>query len=370
MNVVFVVGSVSQIDEPVYAAMAASGAIRPIVYYYNSYGLRRTIEDPELGVVPIYPDAGDTYKRVWVNTKSVGLATLTRRILETNPCGVVLGDLPIRVRQLLAFVFRVRGIRVGLRSDKNSLSDRARVGLPLQIERAAIRYTYDFLAPISPLTLQYYGWPVSRPHLQFPYSTPDDYGSLAADRLRARRALGIENKAFVYLAVAKFVERENPGAVIRAFERLQRISARGRLVIVGAGPLFDRERRYVRENVANASLVGYVPYSQLGTYFAAADTFLHLARSEPWGVSVQDALYAGLGVIASTQVGSARHLLKGQLARYLVEADDVVTTAERMAELLGVASVSARFAAARDEVARAFTVQATVRAWGALSWLR
>ncbi|HEV7518631.1 MAG TPA: glycosyltransferase, partial [Thermoanaerobaculia bacterium] len=43
--------------------------------------------------------------------------------------------------------------------------------------------------------------------------------------------------------------------------------------------------------------------------YAAADLFVHPAREERWGVSVEEALACGLAVVTSSRVGAARDLV-------------------------------------------------------------
>ena len=50
------------------------------------------------------------------------------------------------------------------------------------------------------------------------------------------------------------------------------------------------------------------PTRELPALYAASDLFVHAAREERWGVSVQEALACGLPVVASSRVGAARDL--------------------------------------------------------------
>ena len=76
------------------------------------------------------------------------------------------------------------------------------------------------------------------------------------------------------------------------------------LWLVGDGPQRPALEDYAREHSSERIVFGgYVPYLELPLVYAAADVFVHPARYEPWGVSVQEALACGLPVLASSLVG-------------------------------------------------------------------
>lgn len=371
MRVLFVQADVSQTDEPVYALLDQYEPKQFAVCYFNDYGFRRKAQDPELGVIPVFPELTTSMTKIWVDSRKSTWFALLLRIKSIAPAGVVLCDLPVLPRQLLALLLRICGIKVGLRSDKNCLSAGSRRGFLLGLERTITHRSYNFLAPVSPLTKDYYDWPDKKPVIPFPYPSLDYYAAIAESkevRYKARDSLGIEKNAFVFLAVVKFVERENPAAIIRAFERVATNTERAHLLVVGSGVLFESQRKYVADRrIRNISMVGYIPFAELRTHVAASDVLVHLARLEPWGVSVQDALAAGLGVIAGKQVGAANQFLQGALSQFLVDCEDIPRIAELMLSLMAKSSVTEMFRGAREKVLDQYTCTAVARRW-ATAW--
>ncbi|MFB6164011.1 MAG: glycosyltransferase family 4 protein [Haloarculaceae archaeon] len=72
------------------------------------------------------------------------------------------------------------------------------------------------------------------------------------------------------------------------------------LVVGGTGHLTDRLQRFVdlldvEEHVA---FVGYVPEAELGDYYASADAFVSPSLSEPFGITIVEALSVGTPVVA------------------------------------------------------------------------
>jgi glycosyltransferase involved in cell wall biosynthesis len=180
--------------------------------------------------------------------------------------------------------------------------------------------TYDLFLGAGSLTLDYLrtcGVPRERTGL-FPYAV--DVESFrersrlsAAERLARRERLGVPAGAPLVLALAKLNAREAPWDLLAAAPR---IAAAGVwIVIAGDGPERAALSRAVLERGLERGLTrivfpGYVPYPELPGLYAAADLFVHAAREERWGVSVEEALACGLPAIASSRVGAGYDLIE------------------------------------------------------------
>ncbi|MFY9825869.1 MAG: glycosyltransferase [Thermoanaerobaculia bacterium] len=178
-----------------------------------------------------------------------------------------------------------------------------------------MKRTYDLFLAVGSLTLEYlraFGVPQERVGL-FPYAVDvEAFRSQSAlparERQAVRQRLGVPPDARVVLSLAKFSSREAPWDLLRAFARLRRETSEDLwLVLAGDGP-----ERAALEQAAGPRVrfPGYVPYPELPALYAAADLFVHPAREERWGVSVQEALACGLPVVASSRVGAAYDLVE------------------------------------------------------------
>lgn len=78
------------------------------------------------------------------------------------------------------------------------------------------------------------------------------------------------------------------------------------LTLVGNGPELESLRALAGNNV---SLVGHVPNENIQEIYASHDVFILPSISEPWGLVVEEALYCGLPVLASSKVGSVEDLV-------------------------------------------------------------
>jgi glycosyltransferase involved in cell wall biosynthesis len=201
-----------------------------------------------------------------------------------------------------------------------------------------LKRMYDLFLGVGTLTLDYlraFGVPGRRTGL-FPYAVDvNDFRRRsrlsAAERSVVRARLGVPAAAPVILSLAKFGPREAPWDLLRAFARLDRDDVW--LVLAGDGP--EREA-LEREAGARVRFPGYVPYPELPALYAAADLFVHPAREERWGVSVEEALACGLPVIASSRVGAAFDLLEAGGNGFLYTAGDDSELAARLGDALAL----------------------------------
>jgi glycosyltransferase involved in cell wall biosynthesis len=128
-----------------------------------------------------------------------------------------------------------------------------------------------------------------------------------ANALLIRQQYRLDERPLI-LSVCKWVDRENPLELLRAFIHLNNPGLQ--LVMIGDGPL-RRKMELLKANAPHLSILftGYVPYAQLPAWYALSNIFVHPAFYEPWGVSVQEAMASGLAVVASSRVGSAFDLI-------------------------------------------------------------
>jgi glycosyltransferase involved in cell wall biosynthesis len=122
-----------------------------------------------------------------------------------------------------------------------------------------------------------------------------------------KERLQIKNER-VFLSVAKFVPRESPWDILKAFKNLN--DEQLVLILVGDGEERLALESYAKQNPQlKIKFVGYIPYQELPYYYGISTIFIHAAKNEPWGVSVQEALSCGCTVIASDKVGSSKDLI-------------------------------------------------------------
>jgi glycosyltransferase involved in cell wall biosynthesis len=200
---------------------------------------------------------------------------------------------------------------------------------------------YDLFLGVGSLTLDYlaaFGVPRERTGL-FPYAVDVEELRMRsnlppAERIACRERLGVPADARLVLSLAKFNDREAPWDLLRAFTRIGREDVW--LALAGDGPARADLERFAREHgMARVRFPGYIPYPELPALYAASDLFVHPAREERWGVSVQEALACGLPVIASSRVGAGKDLIADGNG-FVYSAGDDEELAVRIGEALAL----------------------------------
>lgn len=145
--------------------------------------------------------------------------------------------------------------------------------------------------------------------VSYPYAVDTEtFQPAPRERTRLRQFLDVEGEKVIFV-VAKLIPREVPTALLELFDS-RRTPRDWILIVAGDGSLRPRlMRRY--SHLAQVRWLGYVKYTALPSYYAAADLFVHLPTEEPWGVSVGEALATGTRVLTSRMVGSSIDLIDG-----------------------------------------------------------
>jgi len=106
------------------------------------------------------------------------------------------------------------------------------------------------------------------------------------------------------------------------------------MILVGDGPLRSEVTQHLLLLADRVFCPGYAAYSSLPFWFGIADVFVHPARNEPWGVSVNEALACGLPVVASDWVGAGVELVAPSGSGILFPAGDAEALADGLESLV------------------------------------
>lgn len=174
----------------------------------------------------------------------------------------------------------------------------------------------------------------------FSYAVDNDFfkkGSyLTTDEKSAlREKLNIPATAKIIISVAKFSVREAPWDLMKAFSLIKNRNIH--LLLVGDGPTRNELEEYSNNNFKRqATFTGYVKYPELPKYYGISDIFVHTSDNEPWGVSVQEAMAAGLPVITSEFVGSAVDLIKEGQNGFIYKSENIQELKEKILTTLSL----------------------------------
>jgi glycosyltransferase involved in cell wall biosynthesis len=326
---------VSQLDAPLYRLLAQDPSIDLTVYYRNSPCHLRI--DQEMGQTLCFQtDLTNGYRIVSMGQGILDQLRTLAHIVSSKYQLVIACGYNSFFKALLPIAGKLTRTAIGLRSDNilyNSKEPTIK-GRLKSLARKGLLRLYATGHPTGSLASQYcahYGMSTKRLFL-FPYLPDQQFlqsavGTHARDDLR--RAHRIPLGAIVILGVLKFVPRESPMTLLKAYLQLSRAERQCHLVLVGDGGQRPEIEAFVREHGLHDAvhLVGYVPYAELPRYYALADIFVHPALREPWGVSVHEAMLGGCCVIASDSVGSSCDLIRHGQTGFTFKAADTAALA-------------------------------------------
>lgn len=145
-----------------------------------------------------------------------------------------------------------------------------------------------------------------------------------ADRAVQRRLLGVTDDQPIILYASKLQRHKRPQDLIRACQSLEKEGLKFHLVIAGSGELEGHLRSMIAASgPRNAHLMGFVNQAALPNLYAASDLFVLPSDEEPWGLVVNEAMCAGLPIVATTAVGAAHDLIDEGGNGAIYEAGDV-----------------------------------------------
>lgn len=134
-----------------------------------------------------------------------------------------------------------------------------------------------------------------------------------------------------FLFVGQMIHRKGLDLLLAACRSLPETG--WTLTLVGEGPLRAQLERAARERWGpdQVRFVGQIPYDDRVAAFAGHDVFVFPSRWDGWGMAPVEAMAAGLPVISTDQVMSAREFVRDGQNGYLVRLDEApAALADRM----------------------------------------
>jgi len=126
-----------------------------------------------------------------------------------------------------------------------------------------------------------------------------------------RRSWGVAPGDLVVLHVGRLAAEKNLGVLLQAFEALQRVQPRARLVLVGDGPL----RKDLQARCPLAHFAGMRHGDDLAAHYASGDLFVFPSVTETFGNVTLEAMASGLPVLAYDYAAAGQQLRNGRQGR-------------------------------------------------------
>ncbi|RUQ32312.1 MAG: glycosyltransferase [Candidatus Competibacteraceae bacterium] len=316
IRIIIIQNRPTQFDVPLYAKVNRNSVFDLIVYYTRVACSDSSAIDPETAIAPQWDHLhGLVYQARFEQSAFL----MWRQIIALEPDHVVICGWYPRSHALLTLLLRLSGVHIGVRSD-NTLEHTHLSGISGGLKRVVMLAwlgLFHAWHPVGTLARAYLEKLsiVQRPVFYFPYAVDIDWfaeqaASYQMQRSSLRKKLGLAEDDYVVLGVMKWAERENPLTLVDAFIKASSVARNMKLLLVGDGPLRPVVEKRLATDPKRLVAPGYAKYSELPLYYAISDLFVHPAQSEPYGVSVQEALACGLPVIVSDKVGAAADFLE------------------------------------------------------------
>ena len=157
--------------------------------------------------------------------------------------------------------------------------------------------------------------------------------------LEKRNSLGIAKDDFVILFVGRIGTEKNIDLLLNGLDKLIKLSKKIKLLIIGDGPDMGYYKEYVykRKLGKNVIFTGKVPWDSISEYYLIADIFATASVTETQGLTVIEAMAAGLPVVCINDesfTGTIMNNVDGIIFNNLEEYIEAITKLYQDRELL------------------------------------
>ena len=191
----------------------------------------------------------------------------------------------------------------------HALSSRSRKGVVARIRRQVLRAANAFVTYGSMATDYLAGMGVPKNRIITGVNTVDVERVAKLVEANHFKASSRGDQSTHFLYVGQLSERKGVRQLLEAFRALPQNEAK--LTIVGYGPLEERLKAFVdAHGIHNVKFAGGTrTLEETARYYAWADVLVMPSIVEVWGLVVNEALAAGLWVLASMYAGSTPDLV-------------------------------------------------------------
>jgi glycosyltransferase involved in cell wall biosynthesis len=120
--------------------------------------------------------------------------------------------------------------------------------------------------------------------------------------------------------------------LIKAYNNYTRKGGHWLLKIVGTGPQEEKLRELVKKCRLSDKVyfMGWLNYNELPQVYWNASAFVLASLSDSWGLSINEAMAAGLPLLISSNCGCVPDLCKNGINGYIFNPNDYITLSNLM----------------------------------------
>ena len=227
---------------------------------------------------------------------------------------------------------RVLNISIMMRCDSHL--GRRRSVIKQAVHKQFLRGFYhlcDICLPIGSRNAafyRYHGVPDKR-LFTVPFAVNNDFFIHGVEQHRhqlhvTKSKLGISLDKPVILFASKLIPRKRPWDLLQAYHRLQLSGVQATLLFVGSGSEMERLRAYtIQHNLQDIYFLGFQNQTMLLQFYAIADVFVLPSENEPWGLVINEAMCAGLPIIATEEIGAVADLVQHGENGFVFQTGDI-----------------------------------------------
>ncbi|WIV97071.1 glycosyltransferase family 4 protein [Kinneretia aquatilis] len=161
-----------------------------------------------------------------------------------------------------------------------------------------------------------------------------------------RAEWGVADDDLVVVYVGRIAPEKNLAALTAAFEAIQQVQPRARLVVVGSGP----QQAELQARWPQAIFAGQRKGEDLAAHYASGDLFLFPSLTETFGNVTTEAMASGLPVVAFNYAAAAQLIRSGENG-LLVPMDDQAAFVRAALSLADQAALRRQMGAAACQTA-------------------
>jgi 1,2-diacylglycerol 3-alpha-glucosyltransferase len=176
-----------------------------------------------------------------------------------------------------------------------------------------------------------------------------------------RQLFGFSAEDIVLAYVGRLAPEKNLPFLLRAFKGVASAYDNARLLLVGDGPEKDNlEDSAINMGIAHkVHFTGMVPHLEVPCYMTTADAFVISSTSETFGISVVEAMAAGLPVLGIDSPG-IRDIIEDGKTGFL-SSDDLASFTAKMARLVSEHELRRQMSDAAITAAKTYDIRTTTQ---------
>ena len=171
----------------------------------------------------------------------------------------------------------------------------------------------------------------------------DTFARIDSDHLNQfRRKFGLSADRNYILYSGRLVPQKRVDLLIDAYASIAAVRPSWDLLIVGAGGLRHELQQCVPSAVQSRVVwAGFLEGVDLMAAYHAADVMVLPSEREPWALVVQEAMAAGVPVVASDIVGAARELVEDKISGRIFQSGDCASLQTALMDLTDLSNLPA-----------------------------